>query len=121
MVISRRTATVCNHSLSLHLFQSIPLDQSRDGMESTAYFEGADALEVFALEEEVHLGPSGLLAFPLCPLECFRSLRLVGESVQGGIGQDGRVMDVRLDEGVGGFDRGARQGGMGGCGGHGCH
>jgi len=103
---------VCDYSLSLHFFQSIPLDQSRDGMESAAYFEGADALEVFALEEEVHLGLSGILAFPLCSLECFRSLRFVGDSVQGGVGQDGRVVDVRLDEGVGGLDRGARQGGM---------
>jgi len=112
MVITRRTAAVCDYSLALHCFQSIPLNQSRDGMESAAHFEGADALEVFALEEEVHFGLSGLLAFPLCSLECFWSLRLVGESVQGGVGQDGRVMDVRLNEGVGGFDRGARQGGM---------
>ncbi len=62
------TAAMCDYSLSLHLFQSFLLDQSLDSMESSAYFERADALEVFAFEEEVHFWFSRVLAFPLCSL-----------------------------------------------------
>lgn len=100
----RRAAAMCNYSPSLHFLQPLFLNQSRDGMEGSAYFERANALEVFALEVEVYFRLRGLLPFPLCSFQCFRGLRSVGEVDQGGVGQDGRVMDVRFDEGMGGFD-----------------
>lgn len=101
---------MCDYSLPLHLLQPLFLNQSRYGMEGSAYFERANALQILALEEELNPRVRGLLALPLCSLQGFGCLTSIGEVGQGGVGQDGRVVDVRFDKGVGGFDRGARQG-----------
>jgi hypothetical protein len=112
------TTAMSNDTLSSHLLQAFLLYQPCDGVEGASYFECADALEVFALEEQVHFWLRGLLALPLCFLERIGRLRSGGEVCQGGVGEHWCVVDMGFDQRVGGFDRGARQGTFGGGGGH---
>lgn len=83
------------------------LRQSEEGVEGAAGFEGADALEVFALEPEAEDWFCGGLAGPGGGGEGGGGARGGGEKGEVGGGQDGGVVDVGRDEGVGGEDGGA--------------
>ncbi|KAH7555388.1 hypothetical protein BM1_07011 [Bipolaris maydis] len=73
-------------------------------MEGAADFEGADALEVFAFEEEVDFGMGGFLAFPLSSFQCFGCLGRRGKIAQCGVGEHGGIMDVGFDKSMSSFD-----------------
>jgi hypothetical protein len=84
------------HFILAHFFH-----EAEDGVECAAHFERADALEVFAFEEQPNLRLCRVLAFPLCAIECFGGLRGRCEGGEGRVCEDGRAVDVRFDEGVG--------------------
>ena len=108
--IDRRTTAMRNNALPSHLLQTLLFYQAYDGMECAAHFKRAYALEVLAFEEEIHFWLRRLLALPLCSLQRFCLLRCRSEVCEGSVGEHRGVVDVGLDERVGGFDRSARQG-----------
>lgn len=94
------------------------LTEAFERVRRTANLEGADALEVLALEEEVDARLGGGAAFEGGADERGGGLGRRGEVVERLAGKDGRFVDVGLDEFVGGLDRGAGQGRAGGYVGH---
>lgn len=61
-------ATMCYYSRAAQVLQTKRRYEPCDGVEGAADFEGADALEVFAFEEQAEFGVGGGLTFPLCAL-----------------------------------------------------
>lgn len=99
-----------NYTFPLHLFQSFLLDQAHGRMERAADFECANSLEVLALEEQPKFWLRRFFPFPLCPFERIGTLGRRREVGQGRVCQDGRVVNVGLNESAGGRHRGTRQG-----------
>ena len=77
-------------------------------MKRSPGFESADALEILALEPEPNLGVRRpFRPFPFCPFQFFWRARGGSKDVEGRVGEDRRLVDVGLDEGVSGQDGGA--------------
>lgn len=76
-----------------HLF----VGQARESVESAAGLEGAYALVVLALEEQIDLGAGRGLALKWRALQVILGLRSGGEVGEGGAGEDWSEVDVVLN------------------------
>lgn len=99
-----------NHPLLPHLLNPIFLDQSQQRMERAPHLERPNALEILALEEQPDLRLRRLLALPLRAFQRFGGLWRGCEVRERRVGLHLRLVDVRLDELVGGAHGGGVQG-----------
>jgi len=105
----RRTAAMRDDAAlaAAALGPAVRLRQPEQRVEGAARLERADALQVLALEPEAQRGLRGLLARPGRGGQLGRGARRGGEGGEVGVCEDGRAVDVGLDELVGGEDGGA--------------
>lgn len=95
---------MCYYSFFAYFVYAFFPNQARNGVEGAADFECADALEVFAFEEQTDFWMGGFLTFPLCSFQCFGCLGCRGKIAQRGVGEHGGIMDVGFDKSMSGFD-----------------
>jgi len=98
---------MCDNTLlpSSSLQPTRSLLQPFNGVEGTPRLECSDPLKVLALEPQSHDGPGRSTPRPLGALQLGRCLRGGRQPGEGGVGQHGGLVDVRLYQLVSGLDR----------------